>query len=82
MISEAYSGSEGKESACQSVQGTQEIQVRPLGGEDPLEEEMATPSSVLAWRIPWKEEFDGPWSMGLQSGTRLSTWHILTYSLR
>ena len=31
-----------------------------LGGEDPLEEEMATHSSILAWRIPWKEESDGP----------------------
>ena len=29
--------------------------VRPLGGEDPLEEEMATHSSILAWRIPWPE---------------------------
>ena len=30
--------------------------IRPLGPEDPLEEGMATPSSVLAWRIPWTEE--------------------------
>ena len=30
--------------------------VRPLGGEDPLEEGMATHSSILAWRIPWTEE--------------------------
>ena len=34
----------------------QEIQVQSLGGEDPLEEEMATRSSILAWRIPWTEE--------------------------
>ena len=33
--------------------------VRSLGQEDPLEEGMATPSSVLAWRIPWMEEPDG-----------------------
>ena len=34
-----------------------------LGQEDPLEEEMATHSSILAWRIPWTEELDGysPW---------------------
>ena len=32
------------------------MQVQSLGGEDPLEEEMATHSSVLAWRIPWTEE--------------------------
>ena len=41
-----------------------ETQVRPLGGEDPLEEGMATRSSVLAWRIPWTEEPGGPQSMG------------------
>ena len=34
----------------------QETQVRFLGQEDPLEKEMATPSSILAWRIPWTEE--------------------------
>ena len=33
-----------------------ETQVRSLGGEDPLEKEMATHSSILAWRIPWIEE--------------------------
>ena len=35
------------------------MQVRSLGGEDPLEEEMATHSSILAWRIPWTEERGG-----------------------
>ena len=34
----------------------QEIQVRSLGREDPLEEDMATHSNILAWRIPWTEE--------------------------
>ena len=34
----------------------QETQVRSLGWEDPLEEEMATHSSILAWRIPWTVE--------------------------
>ena len=34
----------------------QEIQVRPLGWEDPLEKEMATHSSTIAWKIPWTEE--------------------------
>ena len=33
----------------------QEMQVRSLGGEDPLEKEMATHSNVLAWEIPWTE---------------------------
>ena len=40
--------------------------VLSLGWEDPLEEGMATHSSILAWRIPWKEEPGGPQSMGLQ----------------
>ena len=37
----------------------QETRVRSLGQEDPLEEEMATHSSILAWRIPWTEEPGG-----------------------
>ena len=37
----------------------QEIRVRSLGWEDPLEKGMATHSSILAWRIPWTEEFGG-----------------------
>ena len=37
----------------------QETRVPSLGGEDPLEEGMATHSSILAWRIPWTEEPDG-----------------------
>ena len=42
------------------------MQVRSLGWEDPLEKEMATHSSILAWRIPWTEEPGGLQSMGLQ----------------
>ena len=38
------------------MQEPQEMQVRSLGHEDPLEEGMATHSSILAWRIPWTEE--------------------------
>ena len=37
----------------------QATQVRYLGWKDPLEKEMKTYSSVLAWRIPWTEEFGG-----------------------
>ena len=37
-----------------------------LGGEDPLEEGMATHSSISAWRIPWTKEPGGLWSIGLQ----------------
>ena len=42
----------------------QEIQVRSLGLEDPLEEDLATRSSILAWRIPWTEE-PGGYSLGV-----------------
>ena len=37
----------------------QEMQVQSLGQEDPLEEGMATHSSILAWRIPWTKETEG-----------------------
>ena len=39
-----------------ATQETQETWVRSLGREDPLEKEMATHSSILAWKIPWTEE--------------------------
>ena len=48
------------------MQEMQETQIPPLGWEDPLEEEMATHSSILAWTIPWTEEPGGLQSMGLQ----------------
>ena len=44
-----------------------ETQFQSLGGEDPLEKEMATHSSIVAWKIPWKEEPGNLQSMGLQS---------------
>ena len=44
----------------------QETQVRSLGEEDPLEKEMATHSTILAWRISWMEEPGGLQSMGSQ----------------
>ena len=45
----------------------------PWGGEDPLKEEMATHSSVLAWKVLWKEEMGGLQSMGVtKSRTQLS----------
>ena len=45
---------------------TQETWVKSLDREDPLEKEMVTHSSTLAWRIPWTEEPDGLQPMGLQ----------------
>ena len=49
-----------------------ETWVRPLGWEDPLEKEMATHSSILAWRIPWTEELDGLQSTGRKESDTLS----------
>ena len=50
-----------------------ETQVLSLGWEDPLEKEMATHSSILAWEIPWTEEPSGLQSMGVtKSQTRFS----------
>ena len=45
-----------------------ETQVQSLGGEDPLEKGVATPSRILAWRIPWTEEGYNPWG-GRESDT-------------
>ena len=60
-----------------------ETRVRSLGWEDPLDKEMATHCSILAWRIPWTEELGRLQSMGSQSQTRLSdftfTKHILEH---
>ena len=49
----------------------QEMQVPSLDREDPLEKEMTTHSSILAWEVPWTEEPGGLQSMGLQSQTQL-----------
>ena len=55
-----------------NLPAVQETQVRSLGQEDPLEKEMTTHASILAWRIPWTEEPGGLESMGsLKSRTRL-----------
>ena len=43
----------------QETQETQETRVQLLGQEDPLKGEMATHSSILAWKIPWTEKPDG-----------------------
>ena len=55
----------------------EETQVPSLGWEDPLEKEMATHSSILAWKIPWAKEPGGLQSMGSQSWTRLSDFTSL-----
>ena len=56
-----------------TVQETEETRVGSLGQEDTLEKEMATHSSILAWKTPWTEEPGGLQSMGSQESlTRLS----------
>ena len=54
------------------MQETQEMRVRSLVREDPLEKAMATHSSILAWEIPWTEESGRLQSMGPQERTELS----------
>ena len=55
-------GASGKEPVCQK----ERMWVHSLCGEDPLEKEIATPSSILAWEIPWTEEPGGLRSMESQ----------------
>ena len=50
--------------------------VRSLRQEDPLEEDMATPSSILSWRVPWME--DGPWGCK-ESDVTEAPWHTHTH---
>ena len=57
------------------MQETQETRIRSLGREDPLEEGLATHSSILAWRIPWTEEpgRPSPWGhkeLGMTEATQ------------
>ena len=49
-----------------TMQELQESQIQSLGQEDPLEEDIATHSSILAWRIPWTEDPGGLQSIGSQ----------------
>ena len=62
LISSCFPG----DSVVKNPPAVQEMQVPFLGGEDPLEEEMATHSSILAWEIPWTEEPGKLQSTGLQ----------------
>jgi len=57
LVSISVCGLSGKKK--KNLPAMQEMQVQSLGWEDPLEEEMATHSSILAWKIPWTEEFGG-----------------------
>ena len=63
-----------------SLPAVWETWVQSLCWEDPLEKKMATHSSILAWRIPWKEEPRRLQSMGSQSWTQLSNFTFLSFS--
>ena len=52
--------------SVKNLPAVQETRVQSLGWEDPLEKEMATHSSILAWKISWTEEPGGLQSMGSQ----------------
>ena len=52
--------------SVKNLPAMQETGVRSPGWEDPLEKEMATPSSILSWRLPWTEEPGGLQSVGSQ----------------
>ena len=67
-----------------AVQETQEMRVWSLSQEDPLEEGIATHSSILAWRITWTEEPGGQQSWGLrvrQDWSDLACMHIFVFIL-
>ena len=54
-----------------------ETRVQSLGREDPLEKEMATHSSIIAWEIPWMEELGGPKSIGWQELDKTEPLHLV-----
>ena len=58
-----------------------ETRIRSLGREEPLEKEMATHSSILAWRIPWMEEPGRLQSMGHQESNTTEQLHFLSFSI-
>ena len=67
-------------SVVKNLPAEKERQVQSLGWEDPLEKEMATRSSILAWEISWTEEPDELQPTGSQKSlTRLSDWTTTFY---
>ena len=66
LVTGLYCGASLMAQMVKNLPAIQETQVQSLGQEDPLEEEMATHSSILAWRIPWTEEPNGQQSMEFQ----------------
>ena len=75
-----------------NLPAAEDLQIRSLGWEDPLQKEIATHSSVLSWEIPWTEEPGGLQSMGCQrvrhhlvtkqQEEALWPWHVLGAQLK
>ena len=63
------------------MEETQETQIQPLGQEDPLEEERATHSSILAWKIPWAEEAGRLQSLGCRASDTTAGLHVLAVTV-
>ena len=80
ILSFAYSWASLVVHMVKNLPAMWETQVQSLGQEDPLEEEMATHFSILAWRIPWTEEPGGLQSMGSQR-VGLSLNHSLMHAV-
>ena len=70
-LSFGYMWSSCKSQSVKNLPAMLETWVQFLGQEDPLEKEVATHFSILAWKIPWTEEPGGLQSMGSQSWTQL-----------
>ena len=66
MVIEYPDGASPIGQSVKNLPAVQETRVGSLGQDGPLEKEMATHFSILAWKIPWIEEPGGPQSMGLQ----------------
>ena len=68
--------------SVKDLPAVQETQVQSLGLEEPLEKEMATHSSILAWKISWTEEPGGLQSMGLQRVRHDRATNTFTFTFR
>ena len=67
--------------SVENLPAVQETRVLSLGWEDPLEKEMATHSSILAWKISWTQKLGALQSMGSQrvGHDRVTNMYLLTY---
>ena len=74
-----YAGTSLVAQMVKRLPAMQETWVQSLGGEDPQEKEMATHSSILAWKIPWAEEPAGLQSWGSKESDTTERLHFLSF---